>query len=373
MGKFFEEFDEVTKVKLDLFRYYIREWLAVFMTDKNFRHFAMLDYFCGPGRDEQGNVGTPLIILEEIQKYLDERQNTLNKQCKAIIYFNDKDPQNIEQLEENLRKIEDPENFTIRLRGNCLEFQEALKETGKILEDPSIPCLALMDQFGLKEVEKETFQKFVKFPKTDILFFITSGNIKRFASVPSIAQRFPEGSLLKNLSREFVHEGVTEFFRSWIPKGEEYYLAPFTLKRGSNIYGVIFGSHSLRGLEKFLISAWRLDPQAGASNANIFHDIPSEQGQLTLFSEEPSNKEYDYQQRLWEYLSEERTNLDLYKFGLICGFLPKQTSQFLKEFQNEGKIEVTSISDGTKPRKGTFYISWENYQSNVAKIRIKRR
>ena len=56
-------FDPATKIKLEIFRRYIREWLPVMLTHptdgrKPFTRANIFDFFSGPGRDLLGVPGS---------------------------------------------------------------------------------------------------------------------------------------------------------------------------------------------------------------------------------------------------------------------------------------------------------------------------
>ena len=54
-----------------------------------------------------------------------------------------------------------------------------------------------------------------------------------------------------------------------LPHGQQYYLAPFSIKKGANIYGIIFGSAHPLGIDKFLEVAWRKDEFSGEADFPI--------------------------------------------------------------------------------------------------------
>jgi hypothetical protein len=60
-----------------------------------------------------------------------------------------------------------------------------------------------------------------------------------------------------------------EYYRSLILKGKRYFLAPFSIKKGANIYGIIFGSAHPVGIDKFLQVAWRNDEISGEADFDI--------------------------------------------------------------------------------------------------------
>lgn len=58
-------------------------------------------------------------------------------------------------------------------------------------------------------------------------------------------------------------------------------LYPFTLKKGTNIYGIIFGASHPRAVDKFLKIVWDKDQVSGEANFDIHDDIEkTEQPQL---------------------------------------------------------------------------------------------
>jgi len=74
-----EEFDSSTRLKLDIFRGYVREWIPVFLTKyegkNNFQRVCLFDLFSGPGMDVANNPGTPTIIYDELKNYCQTRSN----------------------------------------------------------------------------------------------------------------------------------------------------------------------------------------------------------------------------------------------------------------------------------------------------------
>ncbi|MFO7903844.1 MAG: hypothetical protein R6U98_14365, partial [Pirellulaceae bacterium] len=50
-------------------------------------------------------------------------------------------------------------------------------------------------------------------------------------------------------------------------------LYPFTLKKGANIYGLVFGSKHPLGVEKFLDLAWSKNEINGEANFDIDKDV----------------------------------------------------------------------------------------------------
>ena len=95
-------FSDGTKLKLEVFRRYIREWLSVFLTDSpKFSKLSSVnihDFFSGPGGDVSGNPGSPVIIVEEIVQYCQTR-DSFRSSIPLNLFFNDTQKSKIETLE----------------------------------------------------------------------------------------------------------------------------------------------------------------------------------------------------------------------------------------------------------------------------------
>jgi hypothetical protein len=181
-----------------------------------------------------------------------------------------------------------------------------------------------------------------------------------------------------------IHRDICEHFRSRLKDNNiVYHLAPFSIRKGGNIHGVIFGSGKLLGLEKFLTAAWKLDMKTGEANFPIDNDPTIRDGERFLFPElEVSTKQDDFKQELKEMLHGETNpsgsasrvnNLTLYRFALERGFLPKHVNAHLRALQKEGRLEVLDPASGKGVRKGAFYVDWQHYRDSVigAEFRLK--
>lgn len=69
-----------------------------------------------------------------------------------------------------------------------------------------------------------------------------------------------------------IHRAVLDYYRALLANPDDYFLAPFSIKKGSNIYGLIFGSAHPLGMDKFLQVAWKEDQVSGEANFDIHRD-----------------------------------------------------------------------------------------------------
>ncbi len=372
-----EAFDSGTLLKLEIFRGYTRNWLPVFLSRVSYPNVNIFDFFSGPGKDKNGQEGSPLIILNELDQYLHDPLVPKASEVSVSVYFNDDNEKNIEDLKKNISEVtRGPAAYSIRFAKKDFEiaFMEELPE----LKRPDTANLVILDQFGLKQINDKIFHELIACPTTDILFFISSNHIKRFISEGCIQQYFPlpEDEIRKVGSKEIHRYICNKFYRNLIPKGCEYYLAPFSIQKGNNpnIYGLIFGSRSVFGLQKFLEVCWDKDSVTGEANYNIDNDSIRD-GQLSLWQEDNVIKKQDqFKKDLEGYIqSEQPTNIELYRFSLENGFLPGHTNDILRELQKSNRLEVKDPRTNENIRKGAFYVNWDSYKKHEARARFSKK
>ncbi len=370
-----EAFDSGTLLKLEIFRGYIRKWLPVFLSKVSYPNVNIFDFFAGPGKDRRGKEGSPLIILNELNKYLHDPSIPKASEVCINVYFNDDNEQNIKDLKKNISEVtRDPSAYNIKFANK--DFEIAFMEKLPGLKRHDTANLVILDQFGLKQINDRIFHELISCPTTDILFFISSSYIKRFISEGCIKQYFPlPEDELKQVSSKEIHRYIcNNFYRDLIPKGYEYYLAPFSIQKDNtpNIYGLIFGSSSLFGLQKFLEVCWDKDSVTGEANYNIDNDYIPDNGQLSLLPEDNIIKKQDqFKKDLVDYIKSKRpTNKGLYRFSLENGFLSGHAKDILREQQKSNKLEVRDPKTNENARTGAFYITWGNYKKHEARARF---
>jgi len=247
----------------------------------------------------------------------------------------------------------------------------------QLLEAKDTACLVILDQFGVKYVDQDVFQFFSKCPTTDIMFFVSSSFVKRFAHDSSFNTRLPiQPNEIKETGIKHIHRKLCECYKSIVPPDTKYYLSHFSILKESNIYGVIFGSPSLLGLEKFLKVAWKMDPETGESNYDIDDDpIRKIRGQRFFLEEMSTYKKLDaFEEEVKNLLvSNSVDNLSLYQFCLEHGFLPRHVVDLLGKWQDDNILNVHNPKTGAIPKKGSYYIGWDYFKKNEQKLlfRIK--
>src|SRR5260370_13064718 len=242
-------FDEGTVAKGRNFERYSRGWLPVFLSTQTPPRASIhiFDFFSGPGTDSVGQLGSPLRLLKQLRDY---RQLPGWKNVAVHLHFFDESPAKTRALENQISSHRlglSGVHFDVR----AIAFEKAFPEAQNILSDQQAAKLVLIDQCGVDHVTTPVFQTLVASPTCDFLFFLSSSTLHRFHEHPAIKQR-----IIRPNDYFHVHRAALDYYRSLIEHGRRYFLAPFSIKKNSNIYGLIFGSAHPLGIDKFLQVAW---------------------------------------------------------------------------------------------------------------------
>lgn len=349
-----EIFPEETKLKLSIFRNCFREWFPVFLNNVYIESIFIYDLFAGSGKDSEGTSGSPLILLQETKgengKYCEQVYKNDNK--PAILFgFNEKEKKKFNLLKEN---VEDEFNSCEKncpvgkciLRENChignKDFKELIKSQVflNILQNRKFGKFILLDQYGFKHITNDVFLKLVDSPSTDFIFFISTSFIRRFKNEPSVNAYFKKENINFDTEKpQECHREIAEYFKSLISEEKDYYVHNFTIKKGANYYGLIFGTNHSFGMEKFLNVCWKEDPLAGESNCNIDNDF--EEGTL-FYNPTDTNKIQIVKNKIKDKIlcgaiKDNHTGL---KYTLKQGCKPKLFIDVINELLNMNKIKI---------------------------------
>ena len=330
--EFFEiGFDDVTITKLDLYERYLQEWLPVPLSGRmGVREAAIYDLFCGPGKDSKGQAGSPLRAKNVV---FANRETILRSHVPLRMVFNDYDEQHVSSLSallgNDLHTKSGESLATVEYYSSAFDdiFPHLLEQMTSDAAN-----MLFIDQFGATAIDEDRFRDLHSLKRTDVLFFISSNWFWRFVGRPEATEWNVTKEDLSQIQYKHVHRFMANHFRQLV--GDEYFVAPFSLKKGSNIYGMIFASHDTLGLEKFLKVAWEKDPHTGEADYDIDDDGLDDPNQVLLF--EPK-KVASFRDDLRERIrnKEFKTDCDIYIHMLQSGFLNKHTKDVVMEFASK--------------------------------------
>lgn len=330
-----QPYDEATLTKLDIFEQYLRAWLPVFVHTASAEAVMICDFCAGSGQDSDGVPGSPLRILRTVETY---RGQIAQRKMSIRVLFNERLAGKLAQLQVAVAELKKAPWVSISF---CREdFQPLFYQQYTQLQQQ--PNLLFIDQYGVKQVTTDIFLKLLELDKTDFLFFISSSFVKRFATTPEFRRHLPDlnPTLITHARHENVHRVMLNYFRGHIPLENGFQLYPFTLKKGSNIYGLVFGSKHPLGVEKFLDLAWDKNRVNGEANFDIDGDIEKSQPRLFKELEAPTKCQiFESNLEAWIVERGEVSNRDVYLFALANGHPKSHASACVRRLKREGKVE----------------------------------
>ena len=185
---------------------------------------------------------------------------------QVSVHFYDEDRRNVDALREHVRTYAE-QIPSVLVDVQPWAFELSLEAAREVLRRPTAAKLVLIDQYGVDYVSDSVFRELVECPTCDLLFFISSSTLNRFHGHPAIKQRIRRPD-----DYYHVHRAVADYYRALLPSGLRYFLGRFSIKKSSNIYGVIFGSAHPLGMDKFLRVAWQTDKVNGEADFDIDRD-----------------------------------------------------------------------------------------------------
>jgi three-Cys-motif partner protein len=367
-------FDEGTLRKLFIFKECFKEWLPVFIHNKFIDKIYIYDFFAGSGKDVVGNLGSPLILLDVAKGENCEYCSSIKGkelENKVIFLFNEKEPnlksqKKFNELNLNVNDFIDKCAKDNLCDEGCIykpyisneDFKERFRESENlkyILSNKKYAKFILLDQYGYTQIDDDIFLTLVNSPATDFIFFISSAFVKRFAEHKSTKKHFPnmEINFDENKPKE-CHKLIADYFENLIPKNKEYYLNHFTIKKGANYYGLIFGTNHTLGMEKFQKVCWDVDSKAGEADFNLNDDFL--EGTL-FYGKVETNKIQSVKEEIKQKILSRKitNNIDGLKLSLKLRCLPKIFTDVVKELEKNGKIR--RIGDSTYKSTNIHHIN----------------
>lgn len=179
--------DEHTKTKHNILRQYIKDYFDIRFKNPKIRNFnfAIVDGFCGGGRYDGGESGSPLILFEEVrsaffrEKIRRAAEGMPKLQLTGTLFFNDSSQEAINFLKNEIFQKElheGDEKLNITIQYSCKKFEDFYPEVKSYIQNNKIKNVFFnLDQFGHKHVElstiKNIFQSFCK-PEVLLTFLI---------------------------------------------------------------------------------------------------------------------------------------------------------------------------------------------------------
>jgi len=333
-------FNESTITKLGIFEDYAQAWIPTFVMQGR-SPIRIFDFFAGTGYDKAGVAGSPIRILRKLREQIGP---IFSMKVKITVHLNEYEPNKRNQSKFQL------------LQTACEEFLDDNRDLKRAIEVvfhnkdfevlfpelksdiASVPSLVFLDQNGIKFLSPQYLLELEKMRETDFLYFASASYLWRFGDVPEFTKHLQID--LQELQKEgypFVHRNFIKQLRGTLPLNTKLKLYPFSLKKGSNIYGIIFGATHPAAFEKFLNIAWRANNINGEADFDIDDDISKRQGEL--FEPQLSKLELFQRDVRERVLSGEfHDNIQLCNFSLEEGHPGKHAADVVRKMKKAGEI-----------------------------------
>lgn len=336
-------FDESTKSKLSIFENYTQEWIPTFVMGKC-SNLAIFDFFAGTGFDVQGCPGSPILILK---KLCENCGIIFQNRTRIDLYLNEYDEKKYITLQSACSNyINESRDLNRMVEHNLLVLHFFNRDTSKLYPEllPIIRkevSLVLLDQNGIKFLDDDILNPLFSMHQTDFLFFVASSYISRFANTEEFKKHL-NFEIIKNEKEPstFIHKHVLNALRNKVPENSSVKLYPFTIKKGRNIYGIIFGTSHLRGVDKFLKTAWKANSENGEANFDIYDENTD---MIDLFEGAKLTKRQKFQSILHEKImgGTIKNNKEAFVFALDSGMLGTHAAEEIKNMKKAGLISYS--------------------------------
>ncbi len=351
-------FDKDTLTKLAIFEEYAKAWIPTFVMSGH-PVICLFDFFAGTGYDKAKQKGSPIRILDQIKN---QTENIFNKNVKIILFINELDEEKYNLLKNACEQyLDDNKNLKhhVEIKYYNSDFETLFFEL--LPEIKKHPSLVYLDQNGVKYLSDKYLLELERMKQTDFLYFVSSSYFSRFNDENGFKELNIDISAENN--RNNIHKIITERLKNKLPVKTKLKLYPFSLKKGSNIYGIIFGASHVSAVDKFLSLAWKMNPMNGEANFDIDEDIKKANYDLFEVSLKKTKLQVFEEQVMNKILNKEITNnFDLYHYTLEQGHIGKHAADCLKKMKKDGKIDY----EGTYP-----LVTYDNVYKNKKHLEYK--
>jgi len=336
-------FDESTIAKLEMFEDYAQEWIPTFVM-QGISTICIFDFFAGTGYDKDGVAGSPIRILQKIKEQVIP---IFQKKVSVIVYLNELSRKKFELLKKacaDYLEENDHVGRVVKIEYSNEDFEVLFPKLLPVINE--FPSLVYLDQNGIKFLSEKYFLELEKAKQTDFLYFVSASHFWRFGNEEEFKNHLDiDMTEAKKNPYKFIHRSIIEQLRKKLPANTKLKLHPFSLKKGTNIYGIIFGASHPRAVDKFLRVAWNRSPINGDANFDIDDDELKNQG--FLFGSPPLTKIEVFQKNVRDkILTQEITNnFQLFDYCLEEGHIGTHAADELKKMKKNSEVSF----DGTSP------------------------
>ncbi|MDA3886011.1 MAG: three-Cys-motif partner protein TcmP [Candidatus Delongbacteria bacterium] len=333
---FFDEQTGLTAAKIEIYKKYIEGYLPKLLMQ--FKECIIADLFCGVGKNGEQD-GSPLILIDR-SKYILTSPQLKSKNAKIQILFNDSDEKNIQNLNEELKKLDSCSEIKIIdvLNKN---FEELFPQLIEYFKNSKIPKFFFLDPFSYSNIKMENLRQLMDLQFTEVLLFIPIFHSYRFASDIKMSENHKTRIFVEEFTKKGIadYENTKEFMYSVKEKIMQdlslKYVRPVLLDDGSKKNSLFLLTKHRAGMLQMNKIAIKLTDDGSTIKVK-------EKNQQSLFGVEVSSNFDIYKQKLISQIKMKRklSNSEIVEFTIVNEFLPKHANLVLKDLFEQNNIIV---------------------------------
>ena len=343
--------DPHTKAKHEILRRYLAAWFPILNT---YHHrIIYIDGFCGPGRYDGGEPGSPVIALDVAANHRRRLGSEL------VFWFIDECEDRTQHLSAELAERSIPGHFKVHVE--CGRFHEQLEHALNTLDSQGAtlaPTFAFIDPFGFSGIPFTLIQRLLKQKRCEAFITFQVNAINRFLG-------HPEPDVVKHLVDAFGTEQVLQVAKSTgdrvknlrtLYQGQLEALAKFVRyfemrDRNSRVqYYLFFASNNDLGHLKMKEAMWKINPEGEFR----FSDA-TDPNQLVLFEADTTGPLLKLLQG--QFGGKGAVSAAVVRKYVEDGtpYIQKHMTTALRVAEDAGMFKVeTKKSDGSKRKAGTY-------------------
>ncbi len=364
-GDFYQEQREQSLIKSRILSKYFLAWANVILgaqkkNPRSSKRMAYVDLFSGPGYYENQDRSTPLLVLDQIL-------STPALVERMVTVFNDKDPNNVENLKQSVAQLPGIDKLKYPPQFRNDEVGEPIAEMFRQMN--MIPTLFFVDPWGYKGLSLNLISSIIKDWGCDCLFFFNYNRVNPgldnesvrhhmellfgIDKVDIIREKFEGRS---SAEREKI---VMEALSDGLKDSGSRYVLPFTFKNDKGTrtsHHLIFLSKSFKGYEIMKDIMYK-ESSSSVSGVASFEFNPRDQHfRQTTIQDILANPLVSLEEILLEeYKGCTIGFTQLYEeHSVDTPYIKKNYKDVFRKLYEEGKISAKNIRKGKPPKKGTF-------------------
>lgn len=309
---------------------------------------CIFDFFGGTGYDVNRIPGSPIRILEMIRRYM---LLIFQNRVKVHFYLNEFEPDRKDQRKFALLKdactryLEQQKdlNRAVQIHYYNEDCETLLPKLLPVIEQH--PSLVYLDQNGVKFLAGKYLMALEKMAETDFLYFVSSSYTWRFGDSPEFQAHLDlDFSEIRQNPYKFIHRSLIAGIKKKLPAGSALKLYPFSIKKGANIHGIIFGATHPRAVDKFLNLAWGKNELNGEANFDIDDDAKKTQVDIWGARNQTKIERFKDTVRKKVLAGEIKSNADLLHFVFAEGHVSRHAAEVLREMKKSGALTYDAPS-----------------------------